>query len=103
MNIFRAIQKRVVSVHTKRQSAYYKKLRRDTQVAKLKREKLERIRDASRAKRVAVHELRATKPPKRKFRFNFVGDFSKFAGKIPSDEELNRSIFGSSGGPRRPK
>ena len=101
MNIFREIQKKAASVRTKRQSAYYKKLRRDTQVAKLKKEKLERLRDASRAKRVAVQELRAAKP-KRKFKFNFVGDLSKFAGKIPSDEELNRSIFGS-GSPRRPK
>ena len=102
MNILRVIQKRADSIHTKRQSTYYKKLRRDTQVAKLKKEKLERLRDANRAKRVAVRELQASKP-KRKFRFNFVGDFSKFAGKIPSDQELNRSIFGSSEGPRRPK
>jgi len=101
MSIFKEIQKRVASVHTKRQSTYYKKLRRDTQITKLKREKLERLRDASGAKRAAVRELQATKP-KRKFRFNFVGDFSKFTGKIPSDEELNRSIFGASS-PRRPK
>lgn len=103
MNIFREVQKKVVSARTKRQSAYYKKLRRDTQVVKLKKEKIERLRDASKAKRNATRELQAAKPPKRKFRFNFVGDFSKFAGKIPSDTELNRAIFGSSEGPRRPK
>lgn len=103
MNIFRDLQKRAASVHTKRQSAYYKKLQRDTQAAKLKKERNERLRDATRAKRAAIRELRATKPPKRKFRFNLVGDFSKFAGKLPSDEELNRAIFGPSGSPRRPK
>jgi len=102
MNIFKELQKGIASVHTKRQSAYYKKLRRDTQVAKLKKEKLERLRDASRSKATIIRELQTLKP-KRRFRFNLVGDFSKFAGKIPSDEELNRSIFGSSGGPRRPK
>jgi len=103
MNIFREVQKRVVSARTKKQSAYYKKLQRSTQVAKLKREKLERLRDASKAKRNATRELQASKPLKRKPRFNFVGDFNKFAGKLPSDEELNQTIFGSSQGPRRPK
>ena len=103
MNIFREIQKRTASIHTKRQSAYYKKLRRDTQVTKLKKERNERLRDATKAKKAAIRELRATKPPKRKPRFNLVGDLSKFAGNLPSDEELNRAVFGPSGGPRRPK
>lgn len=102
MNIFKEIQKRTASIRTKRQSAYYKKLRRDTQVAKLMKERFERLRDAAKTKRNAIRELQAAKP-KRKFRFNLVGDLNKFAGNLPSDKELNRAIFGSPEGPRRPK
>lgn len=103
MNIFKDLQKKAASVHTKKQSAYYKKLRRDAQLAKLKKERLIRLREAAEAKRDAMRELQTAKPSKRRFRFNLVGDLNKFAGRLPSDEELNRTIFGPSGNPRRPK
>jgi len=103
MNILKDLQKRIAGIHTRRQSAYYKKLRRDTQVAKLQKERNERLLEATKAKKAATRELRTSKSPRKKLRFSLGGDLSKFAGKLPSDEELNRTIFGSSEGPRRPK
>ena len=102
MNIFKDLQKKAASIRTKRQSAYYTKLRRTTQTVLLQKEKNKRLQDALKAKRAATRELRATNPPKRKFRFNLAGDFRKFAGKLPSDEELNRAVFGSES-PKRSK
>ena len=101
MNIFRDIQRKAASVHTKRQATYYKRLRKDTKQAQLQKAKLERLRQAKRERAEARAGVKSFKP-KPKWRMPKLDGVDTLRRGIPTDEELNRAIFGAPS-PRRPK
>lgn len=102
MSLFRDIQRKAANIHAKKQAEYYRKLRRDTKLAGLKKAKLERIQQAKRDKLRTQAELKALKPKRKPFRMpKLVGDLNKLTAGMPTDEQLNQSIFGSSS-PKRP-
>lgn len=103
MSFFRDIQRKAANIRSKKQAEYYRKLRRDTKLAGLKKAKLERVQQAKREKLRVQAELKALKPKRKPFRMpKLVGDLNKLTAGMPTDEQLNQSIFGSSS-PKRPQ
>lgn len=98
MGLFDGLRKAAVSIHTKRQSQYYRKLRRDTRKAKLEREKLRMVRQAGHEKTRTKTSLKKLRPQRR---LRLVGNLNEFAKGIPSDAELNKALFGAPT-PKRP-
>lgn len=99
MGLFDGLMDAARSVRSKRQSQYYKRLQSDTRRAKLEREKVHLLRRADKERAHARRDIKRMKP-KRKLKF--IGDLREFAGRIPSDEELNKATFGTSS-PKRPE
>jgi len=99
MGVLDGLMKAARSVRSRQQSQYYRRLQTDTRRAKMEREKVRLIRRANKEKDRARREAKSMKP-KRKFKF--MGDLREFAGRIPSDTDLNKSIFGATS-PKRPK
>lgn len=105
MNIFRDIQRKAANIHAKRQAAHYKRLRRDTKLAKLQKAKLERLQEARRERDKARTEVKGLKPKRSlgKFRLpKLVGNLGALTKGMPSEEELNKAVFGSTS-PKLPK
>lgn len=99
MSIFRDIQRKAGNIHTKRQAAYYKKLRKETKLAYLQKAKLERVQQAKRERDKARMDVKGLKPRRSmlgRLRMpKLVGDFKALTKGMPSDAELNKSVFGS--------
>lgn len=99
MGFFDGLMEAARSVRSRQQSQQYRKLQADARRAKMEREKARLLRKASTEKARAKRDIARTKP-KRKFKF--IGDLREFAGRLPSDTELNRAIFGSDS-PQHPR
>lgn len=102
MGFFSDLKNAAVSVHTKRQSRSYRRLRKDTQKAKLERDKLRILKVVKQEKARAGRDVkklgrrRGMRLPK------LIGNLGEFAKGIPSEAELNKSLFGAPS-PKRTK
>lgn len=99
MGFFDGLMRAAGSVRSKKQSQQYRRLRAEARAAKLRREKARLLRQATKERDRARRDTKRMKP---KRRFQFIGDLSKFAGRLPSDAELNQTLFGAPS-PKRPK
>lgn len=100
MSIFRDLQRKAGNLRARKQSEYYRRVVRDTKLAGLKKAKLERMQEAKRKRarlQAEVRDLTTQSKKKRgKFRLpKLVGDFGKLTAGMPSDEELNKAVFGN--------
>jgi hypothetical protein len=101
VGLFGGLRKSASSVHSRRQSQYYRRIKRDLARAKVEKEKVHLIQQATREAQRTKKELKRLQPLKGIRRLKFVGDLRQFAGHIPSDTDLNQSIFGAPS-PKRP-
>jgi len=101
MGLFDAFRKATSNVHSRRQAAYYRRLKHDLRHTKLEKEKLRIISQTSREARRTQKELKRLQPRRGLRMPKLIGDLRQFSGHIPSDTELNQSLFGAPS-PKRP-
>jgi len=102
MGFFGGLRSALASVHTKRQSQHYRRLRKDTKKAKLEREKLRILRVVKQEKARAGRDVKRLGRRKGLRLPKVVGNLGEFAKGIPSEAELNKALFGAPS-PKRTK